>query len=496
MERNFERGSGILCHITSLPSKFGFGDFNALKSFVSFLRHSRQKYIQILPIGPTAPIFDNSPYHSISAFAINPLFISIEDLVRDGYLEESALENYIVEESNKVDFEKVIKSKEHALRSAFEKFVPESSFEQFKEENAFFLEDYALFLALKKEFGNRSWQEWPQEFKNRSKDTILKAKEVLREEMMFFEFVQFIAYKQFLEAKSVLNDSGIKIIGDLPMYVDLDSPDVWTHRELFELDSNGYPLRVAGVPPDYFSANGQLWGNPLYRWDVERSLGFSWWIERIEHLLKFVDIIRIDHFRGFVAYYAIPYGMPNAKIGEWVPAPVDDFFDTLKEHFKSMPFIAEDLGLITDDVVTVIKHYKIPNMRVLMFAFDGTPSNLYLPHNYENPTVVYTGTHDHNTVKGWFKYEINERGKAYLQKYLGYEPVLEHIHRDLIRLAHSSIAFLSIIQIQDVLGLDERFRMNTPGTVGSNWRFKLRFDNLNDESALLFLKDVTEIYGR
>lgn len=495
MEKCKLRKSGVLIHITSLPSKFGIGDLGySTISFIDLLSKSHQKLFQILPIGPTEPFFDNSPYHSISAFAINPLFISLEKLVDVGLLKED-LSKYEIEESNTVNFEKVIETKFGAFRSAYKNFVDSVDFESFCSENAFWLEDFALFMALKKRFGNVGWFDWPEEFKNRDLHALSIAKETLMDDIRFVKFLQFLAYRQFLEMKQYANSLGISLIGDLPIYVDLDSPDVWANRELFNLDEYGLPVKVAGVPPDYFNENGQLWGNPVYNWDKHKEDGFNWWLKRITHLLKFVDIIRIDHFRGFVAYYAIDRGRENAKIGEWIKVPVYEFFDTIKAHFPSMPFIAEDLGLITEDVVEVIEHYKIPNMRVLMFAFDGSPENGYLPHNYKNPTVVYTGTHDHNTTIGWFKFELPNEGKAYLEKYIGKTPTLGTINFDLIRLAHASVAQYSIIPVQDVLGLDENYRMNTPGTSKGNWRFKLKYSDI-DEEKFCKLRDLTDTYGR
>jgi len=495
MEKQKIRKSGVLMHITSLPSKYGIGDLGyTAKNFINLLKKSNQKLFQILPIGPTEPFFDNSPYHSVSAFAINPLFISLEKLVDSGLL-KGDLSKYEIEESNTVDFEKVIENKFDAFRESYENFKDSDEFESFCAENSFWLEDFALFMALKRRFGNVGWFDWPSEFKNRDTVALNLAKETLKEDIRFVKFLQFVAYGQFMEMKKYANDSGIDLIGDLPIYVDLDSPDVWANRELFNLNEYGLPVKVAGVPPDYFNENGQLWGNPVYNWDKHKETGFNWWVRRIAHLLKFVDIIRIDHFRGFVAYYAIDAGRENAKEGEWIKVPVYEFFDTIKANFPEMPFIAEDLGLITEDVVEVIEHYKIPNMRILMFAFDGSPENGYLPHNYKNPTVVYTGTHDHNTAIGWFKFELPNDGKAYLEKYIGKTPTLETINFDLIRLAHSSIAQYSIIPVQDVLGLDENYRMNTPGTAKGNWRFKLKFSDI-DEDKFNQLKDLTDTYGR
>ncbi|MFU2157786.1 MAG: 4-alpha-glucanotransferase [Caldisericum sp.] len=495
MENKNLRKSGVLAHITSLPSKFGIGDFGySSKNFIDLLKNSGQKLLQILPIGPTEPYFDNSPYHSVSAFAINPLLISLEKLKEEGLISQD-LSQYEIEETNIVQFEKVIENKFKAFNSAYKNFKENEDFQKFCSENSFWLEDYAIFIALKKRFENRAWQEWPNEFKNRNLGALNLAKDILKDEIKFVKFLQFIAYKQILEMKDYANENGVEIIGDLPIYVDLDSPDVWANKELFNLDDNGYPVKVAGVPPDYFNENGQLWGNPVYNWDKHLKTNFEWWIKRIAHLLQFVDIIRIDHFRGFVAYYAVDAGRENAKIGEWIKVPVYEFFDTVKNNFPTMPFIAEDLGLITEDVVEVIERYNIPNMRVLEFAFDGSPENGYLPHNYKNPTVVYTGTHDHNTIVGWFKYELTNNGKSYLEKYLGKKTSLETINFDLIRLAHSSIAQFSILPVQDILALDERFRMNTPGTSSGNWRFKLKFSDI-DEGKFFKLKEITEIYGR
>lgn len=492
----YSRKSGVLIHITSFPSEYGVGDLGyPAKLIIDYLKNAHQKLIQILPVGPTEPFFDNSPYSSISAFAINPIFISLEKLVDIGLIKNEDITQFKIKESNFVDYNRVIENKFKAFRSAFKNFKETDEFYQFCDENTYFLDDYSLFVALKGKFNGKTWQEWPEEFRNREKNALLLAKESLSEEIRFIKFLQFIAYKQFLEFKDYANNNGIKIIGDIPIYVDLNSADAWANRHLFDLDENGYPVKVAGVPPDYFNEDGQLWGNPVYNWNAHKETNFEWWIKRFNRLLKITDIIRLDHFRGFVAYYAIERGMPNARIGEWINVPVYDFFDTVKSNLKDMSFIAEDLGLITEDVVEVIKHYKIPNMRVLMFAFDGSPTNLYLPHNYENPTVVYTGTHDHNTCKGWLKFEVPDSSKAYLKSYLGHEPSIDTIHKDLMRLALSSVAYFSIIPIQDVLGLDETSRMNSPGVAHNNWRFRLKTSDLNDED-FAFLKELTDTYGR
>ncbi len=488
-----ERKSGVLTHVTSFPSKFGIGDLGKpAKDFIDLLYSSKQKILQILPIGPTEPYFDNSPYHAVSAFAMNPLFIDLEDILKE---KPEEIFQFFIDESNTVNFEQVIDNKFRAFNIAYKDFQETEEFEKFCAENAFWLDDYTLFVALKKKFGNKPWQEWPKEFKERDVNALNIVKEALNNDVRFTKYLQFVAAKQFLEFRRYANDRGIKIIGDLPIYVDSDSPDLWANRELFDIDLDGYPVKVAGVPPDYFNENGQLWGNPVYAWEKHKAQNFSWWVKRISHLLEFVDIIRIDHFRGFVAYYAIKRGMPNAKVGEWIRVPVYDFFDTIKANFPLMPFIAEDLGLITDDVVEVIKHYQIPNMRILMFAFDGSPTNPYLPHNYENPTVVYTGTHDHNTAVGWFKFELPEAGKVYLSKYLGHVPTVESISLDLIRLAEASIAEYAIIPIQDVLGMDETKRMNSPGTASNNWRFILKSSDLKEDKLSKFM-ELTEIYGR
>lgn len=491
------RGSGILCHISSLPAPFGIGDLgsNAYK-FVDFLKETGQSFLQILPLNPTESFYGNSPYHGISALAGNPLFISPEGLLNEGLISPADISDIPKFSEREVDFESVINFKKRVFDIAYNNFKVGCEFKAFVRRNSWWLEDFALFSALKRRFKDTSWGGWPKDLRDRNPSLIEAQKKELEQDILREEFLQFIFDKQWKDFKSYCNERGIHIIGDIPIYVDYDSVDVWTYPQIFKLDSNKKPIAVSGVPPDYFSSTGQLWGNPVYNWESMAENRFDFWIRRFKRMLELTDIIRIDHFRGLVAYWEVPYGEKTAMNGKWVDVPVYEFFDTLFHRFSKLAVIAEDLGVITPDVREVIRHYGFPGMKVLLFAFgDEDPHNLYLPHMYEKNSVVYTGTHDNNTALGWFETEANDREKKRFFSYVGRDVPHNLINREFIRLAMSSVSNIAIIPIQDVLGLDASSRMNTPARNTGNWQFRFTQDMLNDDIKM-YLRDITHIYGR
>lgn len=473
------RGSGILLHITSLPSPFGIGDLGpGAYKFIDFLVETKQGYWQILPLNPTSSVLGNSPYNSPSAFAGNPLLISPELLVKTGFLSETDLDPECSFNEERVDYENVANYKEGILRIAFEKNknrLPEdSSFQRFCSLNSYWLDDYALFISLKESFKNVVWTEWPEDIRVRTEESLRVYGERLENRITMAKFYQYLFFDQWSSLKEYCNDRKINIIGDIPIYVTFDSSDVWTNPEVFKLDEQRRPRFVAGVPPDYFSETGQLWGNPVYNWEYLRETRYSWWIKRLEHNLKLTDIVRFDHFRGFVSYWEVPSGEETAVNGNWVDVPAEDFFKALFKRFPNLPVIAEDLGIITPDVREVMNRFGFPGMKLLIFAFgDDFPSGAYLPHNYSRSCVVYTGTHDNNTVKGWFRSEASPQDKKRLFSYIGREVEEENIHWELIRLLMGSVANTVIIPMQDILGLDEESKMNLPATSDGNWQWRL-----------------------
>jgi len=495
-----KRGSGILQHISCLPSAFGIGDLGPeAYEFVDFLTECRQQYWQILPLNPTDPVHSNSPYHSCSAFAGNPLLISPELIVEKGFLDQESLNQTPDFPMNRVDFASVIPFKEDLIEKAFIHFSDHprpQDFQLFYDQNAYWLEDYALFKVLKALFKGRTWSDWVVELRDRQPEALDQAKEEHARALERIYFEQYLFFTQWQALKRYSNEKGIRIFGDMPIYVVYDSVDVWTHSELFNLDKDKKPITVAGVPPDYFSETGQLWGNPVYRWDTLKELGYDWWIMRMEHNLRLFDLVRIDHFRGFVAYWEVPASEKNAIKGQWVQASADDFFQKVLEKIPRDSIIAEDLGLITPDVEEVMKRFNLPGMKVLLFAFNDNPAtNPYAPHNHVEHCVVYTGTHDNNTARGWFENELSPEMKRMFFSYLGREVTVENVHIELIRLAMMSVAEMIIIPLQDLLGLDQRARMNLPASKTGNWQWRLLPNQIN-EILSRTLKEMTEIYGR
>ena len=495
-----DRGSGILLHITSLPSRFGIGDLGpSAYRFADFLAETKQSLWQILPLGPTDAACGHSPYASASAFAGSSLLTSPELLLDDGLVTREEIESAQIPLLPEADYAQAAAIKDHLLDIGYRRFKEETSkgeYERFREEHSQWLEPYAAFIAIKRHFGGKPWDQWPTGIRLRQREALKSIKRELADEIGREEFVQFQFLRQWAALKRYCGDKGIAIVGDVPIYVSYDSADAWSNPEIFKLDSAGRPTAMAGVPPDFFSKTGQLWGNPLYRWDVLKADGYSWWIARMAHALKLFDIVRIDHFRGFAAYWEVPAGEKTAVNGKWVQAPAVDFLETLSRHFPTLPVVAEDLGVITADVKEVMERFKLPGMKVLLFAFgEADPKHPYLPHNYRPNCMVYTGTHDNNTVRGWFDNEAKPDEKKRLFRYLGCEVPPEQLHWELIRLAMMSVADVVIVPMQDLLGLGEESRMNKPSLTDGNWGWRLLPDQLAAVDCGRLL-GMTEIYGR
>ncbi len=495
------RGSGILLHLTSLPSAHGIGDLGPeAYRFADFLTAARQCFWQILPLNPTCSAQGNSPYSSPSAFAGNPLLISPELLLRDAFIRRADLPRASSFRDDRVDFAAVINYKKRLLAVAYKKYknrlAKDHEFNHFCHENAHWLDDYALFMALKEHCNESAWGDWPKDMRDRNRKTLRASEKKFSDKILLEKFVQYLFYQQWFALKNYCKSKNLQLIGDLPIYVSYDSADVWANSELFKLDEEKRPLGVAGVPPDYFSETGQLWGNPVYRWEALQATRYAWWAKRLEHNLELCDIIRLDHFRGFVAYWEVPAREETAVNGKWVEAPVEDFFKTMFRHFPSLNIIAEDLGEITPDVREMIHRFSLPGMRILMFAFgENLATSIHAPHNYPEHCVVYTGTHDNNTVRGWLKGEAGAEGRKKLFAYLGREITEPAAHVELMRLAMSSVAKMVIIPMQDVLGLGEKARMNFPGTLEGNWGWRLRAGQVTPALARK-LANMAEIYGR
>ena len=495
--KGFARASGILLHPTSLPGRFGIGDLgDAAYRFVDFLEASGQSYWQVMPLGPTS--YGDSPYQALSAFAGNPLLINLERLIEEHWLAPWDFDGAPTFPEHGVDYGPVINFKQRLLRLSFENFKANASDAQkaelaaFIEANRSWLEDYAIFAALKDHHAGMPWIEWEQDIATRQPAALERWRLALNDLVGFHHYVQFIFNRQWSHLKAYANEHGIAIIGDIPIFVAYDSADTWAHQDLFYLDDRGHLTLVAGVPPDYFSSTGQLWGNPLYRWDVIARDDYAWWIARFRSALQQVDIVRLDHFRGFEAYWAVPAGEETAINGKWVPGPGRDLFRAVEQALGPVPIIAEDLGLITPEVEALREELGFPGMKVLQFAFSGDPDHPYLPHNFERNCVVYTGTHDNDTTLGWLR-TAGEQERNALHQYLGDRS--EMLNWELIRLALMSVADTAIFPLQDVLGLGSEGRMNTPGRASGNWGWRYSQDMLT-AAACDWLKTLTEIYGR
>ncbi|MEJ5252065.1 MAG: 4-alpha-glucanotransferase [Chthonomonadetes bacterium] len=491
------RMAGVLLHPTSLPGAFGIGELGGeAYRFVDWLVRAGQKVWQVLPLGPTG--FADSPYSAFSAFAGNPLLISLQRLQDEGLLTWDDFVDYPFLPEDRVDYGAVIPAKMGVLRLAYERWKSQGDeeakrgLEHFREQHTFWLEDFALFMALKEAYGGRAWTEWDRDLAHRNPDALNRARRELADEVQFHRFVQYCFARQWSDLKRYANAQGVLIMGDMPIFVAHDSTDVWAKPEMFYLDEDGNPTFVAGVPPDYFSPTGQRWGNPVYRWEVMKEQGYRWWIERFRWTLQMMDIVRVDHFRGFSAYWQVPASEPTAVKGRWVKVPGRELFRTLQRELGELPIVAEDLGTITPDVTRLRKGLGFPGMRVLQFAFDGDPNNLYLPYNYEPDTVVYTGTHDNDTLVGWFN-GLSEEEKRRVYDYVGREDI--SVHWEMIRLAYASVARLAIVPLQDWLGLGSGARMNQPGREAGNWQWRCRREHLNEGLAQAIAK-MCAVYGR
>jgi 4-alpha-glucanotransferase len=494
------RGSGILLHITSLPGRYGIGDLGPeAYRFVDFLQTAGQRYWQILPVHPTDIRYDNSPYHAISAFAGNPLLISPELLVEDGYLDQSDIEPISACSDERVDYASVITYKERLFDIAYNRFAYFGSdlrFSEFCTKEAWWLDDYALFVAIRKQYPDSLWSEWPDELKSRDPKALITFQKSHASVIEREQFLQYIFSMQWEALRARCKRAGIRLIGDIPIYLDYDSADVWTFPHLFQLDEERKPRVVSGVPPDYFSPTGQVWNNPLYDWNALRDTGFSWWIQRLRRESALADYVRIDHFRGLVGFWEIKAGSETAIDGRWVIAPVWDLIRTLVKEFPCLPIIAEDLGIITPDVREIMRAFEIPGMKVLVFAFSSpTGDNPYILHNIPKDCIVYTGTHDNTPVRGWFDQDATPEEKERLFAYLGRRPESHEISDIFIRLAMMSSANTAIIPMQDILGCDHTARMNIPGTEEGNWRWRLKNDYPAPDRAQK-LREYTVIYGR
>lgn len=477
------RESGILLHPTSLPGSHGVGDLGpGAYDFVDFLARSKQKLWQVLPLNP--PGYGESPFQSYSAFAGNPLLISLEALVKEGYLTPQEISSTQTFDKDRVQFDKVSAYKTALLKGAYLRFRErdrDPSYHTFVAKSSW-LPDYALFMALKEHFRSLPWNQWDRVVVLREESVLNEYRHQLQEEIAYHFFLQYIFFRQWLALKQYANTRGIRIIGDIPIFVSYDSSDAWANPQLFELDEQGNPTKVAGVPPDYFSATGQLWGNPHYKWEEMEKNAYAWWQQRFASLLEVVDIVRIDHFRGFEAYWEIPAGEETAINGQWVKGPGAKFFAAMIKHLGNFPVIAEDLGVITPEVVALKEQFQFPGMKILHFNLHANEKKEFLPHNYEINSVVYTGTHDNDTTVGWYQ-KLQEADREFLAQYL--ELTSDMTEADicwrLIETAFQCKSQRAIIPLQDVLALDSDSRMNYPGTVGGNWAWRYRRSDLTHE---------------
>ena len=490
-----ERKSGILMHISSLPSPWGIGTFGrAAYAFADFLKAAGQRYWQLLPLGPTS--FGDSPYQSFSTFAGNPYFIDLDLLAEDGLLSpEDYQDTDWGGDPSHVDYGKLYGARYQVLRKAFSRGYPRDRalVEQFRRENLW-LDNYALFMALKSHFGMKSWLQWPDgDIRVRKPEAIAKYTERLSGEIQFHCYLQYLFFRQWNALRDYIHSQGIEVIGDLPIYVAMDSADVWAEPQFFQLGDGNIPTEVSGVPPDCFSGDGQLWGNPLYDYDRMKTDGYGWWIRRVDGARKLFDILRIDHFRGLESYWAVPYGETNAKNGRWRKGPGMDLIGVLQGWFPGIRIIAEDLGYLTPEVRRLVADSGLPGMKVLEFAFDAREPSNYLPHTYTRNCVCYVGTHDNETIMQW-KDQADRKDVTYARRYLGLNS-REGFHWGFIRGGMSSVADTFIVQLQDVLGLGAEARMNTPGVTGGNWQWRLTPELLTGDVTKKLLQ-YTQLYGR
>ena len=496
---SFERCAGILLHPTSLPGKFGIGDLGKeAYKFVDFLVKAEQSLWQVFPLGPTG--YGDSPYQCFSAFAGNPLLISPELLVEDGLLDQEDIDNYPDLFTSHIDFGKVIGLKTELLKKSYSIFNDKrdnftEEYNKFVNLNSSWLKDFSLFMAAKEYHGGIAWTDWTPEIAFRYEGAVNKWTEMLADKIDYYNFIQFVFDRQWMKIKEYANKNHIKVVGDLPIFIAYDSSDLWANKELFTVDEKGKLLTCAGVPPDYFSPTGQLWGNPLYRWEEMEKDDFLWWQKRFAKLFEMVDIVRIDHFRGFDAFFEIPGDAPTAQFGKWVKAPGEKLFKVIKEKLGNAPILAEDLGLITESVVELRDKFDFPGMKIMQFAFGKEGEKKFLPHNFVPNCVVYTGSHDNDTTRGFFEKAKNEDPELYKWTcdYLGYYG--DNICYEIIKEAYKSVANLVLLPLQDVLNLGSDARMNFPGKLGGNWTWRFTYDQVNDDTAAI-LKFLVELYER
>ena len=493
------RKSGILLPISGIPSRYGIGTFSKeAYDFVDFLKAAGQKLWQILPLGPTG--YGDSPYQSFSTFAGNPYYIDLEDLIESGYLTKKECDACdFGHDSSRVDYEKIYLSRFTLLRKAFvrafEKGLGEdAAYRRFVKKNKSWLEDYALYMAVKNSFNGISWAEWDDDIRLRKPAALKAYREKYKEDVEFYRFLQFLFQKQWKALKAYANKQGIQIVGDIPIYVAFDSADTWASPELFQLDENCVPTAVAGCPPDAFSKTGQLWGNPLYRWDYHKETGYAWWLKRIAYCYELYDIVRIDHFRGFDEYWAVPYGDKTAENGKWKKGPGYALFAAMKKELGEKAVIAEDLGFLTDSVIKLVKRTGYPGMKILQFAFDSREESDYLPHNYPKNCVVYTGTHDNDTTLGWYR-SLPKADKKFADRYLRLTGEEAGVEWEFIHSAISSVADTAIIPMQDYLGLGKEARINMPSTLGGNWEWRMKKGACTKALAAKIGK-LCKLYGR
>jgi len=495
-----QRSAGILLPVFSLPSPYGIGDVGPeMEKFADFLSRCGQRYWQMLPINPTSMEKDNSPYNSTSSMAGNSLFISPDLLVKKGWLDADQLAGYYAPFTDAVDYQSAIHIKSEILALAYERFKsmgPDNGFKMFCSNEAYWLNDFALYVAIKRHFGEKVWSEWPKDFKKRNQTVLQDFAKTCKDEITEIMWQQYVIADQWEAARRYCNSKGIKIFGDLSFYVSYDSADVWAHSDLFCLDTEGDMTGIAGVPPDYFSETGQLWNMPTYNWGAMKADGYKWWMDRLRKNLERYDVVRLDHFRAFEAYWQSPPGSENAINGEWLKGPRTDFFDVVKKTFNDLPFVAEDLGDNMPDVYALREKLQLPGMKVLQFAWGAHMATCVdIPHNYPKKCIVYTGTHDNNTTRGWFQQETKVEDRARIASYIGRAVNEDNINEVMWRMAYSSVADIAILPMQDILNLGADSRINTPGTESGNWRWRMSADAITTTIEDR-IRSFVQIYNR
>jgi 4-alpha-glucanotransferase len=503
MNDNMKRCAGILTHITSLPGPFGMGDLGqSSRLFADLLHRTRQSIWQLLPLTPIDKASFYSPYSSCSSMAGNSLLISPESLLLSGWLRRKDIEPYLLPQGTRVDFSTVEKNKNELLALAFQNFKKKKKqsvsddFRKFRQRENYWLRDFALFMTLRDVHQFKPWFQWPAPFRKRDAKALRQFEADHANDIELIFWKQFIFERQWMSLKKYCHQRGVRLMGDLPFYVSHDSCDVWAHPEIFSIDRDGNMKEVAGVPPDYFNAQGQLWGMPVFRWDILKKQRYDWWLKRVRKNMEWTDIIRLDHFRAFSAYWSVPAGQKTAVRGKWKKGPGEPLFLRLRSVLGELPFVAEDLGDIDESVHALRNAFSFPGMKVLQFAFgDKMASSIYIPHNYTKNFAVYTGTHDNNTTRGWFRKDANAEEKKNLSHYLSRSITDRNIHREMIGLAFGSVAVQAIIPLQDILGLDEKSRMNTPASITNNWQWRCTQTQLDsiDEG---WLTDITTKFNR